>query len=77
MAHLALAEAALALVDEVLFVLPRQFPHKIYSGASFEERVELLGSALDGSPRFSVAACEGGSLRDQSFATLESAIDGL
>ena len=59
-AHLALAEAALALVDEVLFVLPRQFPHKIYSGASFEERVELLGSALDGSPRFSVAACEGG-----------------
>jgi len=59
-AHLALAEAALSLVDEVLFVLPRQFPHKIYSGASFEERVELLGSALDGSPRFSVAACEGG-----------------
>jgi nicotinic acid mononucleotide adenylyltransferase len=59
-AHLALAEAALTLVDEVLFVLPRQFPHKTYSGASFEQRVELLGAALDGNRRFSVAACEGG-----------------
>jgi len=59
-AHLALAEAALSLVDEVLFVLPRQFPHKPYSGASFEQRVELLGAALNGNPRFSVAACEGG-----------------
>jgi len=59
-AHLALAEAALTLVDEVLFVLPRQFPHKTYSGASFEQRVELLGAALKENPRFSVAACEGG-----------------
>src|ERR1039458_5080843 len=35
-AHLALAEAALTIVDEVVFVLPRQFPHKTYSGAAFE-----------------------------------------
>jgi nicotinate-nucleotide adenylyltransferase len=60
MAHVALAEAALAVVDEVVFVLPRQFPHKTYSGASFTERVELLGMALDGEPRFSMAACQGG-----------------
>jgi nicotinic acid mononucleotide adenylyltransferase len=59
-AHLALAEGALAVVDEVVFVLPRQFPHKTYSGASFEQRVELLGMALGGKPRFSVAACERG-----------------
>ena len=59
-AHLALAEAALTVVDEVLFVLPRQFPHKAYSGASFEQRVELLDAALHGNPRFSVAACNGG-----------------
>jgi nicotinate-nucleotide adenylyltransferase len=59
-AHLALAEAALARLDEVVFVLPRQFPHKGYSGASFEERVSLLSYALDPQPPFSVAASDGG-----------------
>src|SRR3954447_21556719 len=59
-AHLALAEAALSAVDEVLFVLPRQFPHKLYSGASFTQRVELLTAALEGNPRFSAAASEKG-----------------
>ena len=59
-AHLALAEAALNVVDEVVFVLPREFPHKAYTGASFAERVELLDMALAGQRRFSVAASEGG-----------------
>jgi nicotinate (nicotinamide) nucleotide adenylyltransferase len=59
-AHLALAEAALTLVDEVVFVLPRRFPHKTYDGACFEERVELLTSALAPHPRLSLAACERG-----------------
>jgi nicotinate-nucleotide adenylyltransferase len=59
-AHLALAEAALNEVDQVLFVLPRQFPHKSYSGASFGQRVELVTAAIDGNPRFSSAACNGG-----------------
>src|SRR5450755_61091 len=59
-AHVALAEAALGVVDEVVFVLPRQFPHKAYSGAQFLQRVELLCLALAGEPRFSVAACDGG-----------------
>jgi nicotinate-nucleotide adenylyltransferase len=59
-AHMALAEGALAVVDEVVFVLPRQFPHKTYCGASFEQRVELLGMALGGEPRYSVAASECG-----------------
>ncbi len=60
LAHVALAEGALALVDEVAFVLPRHFPHKTYCGASFEQRVEVLGTALGGEPRYSVAASEGG-----------------
>ena len=59
-AHLALAEAALNVVDEVVFVLPREFPHKTYTGASFAQRVELLGLALAGQRRFSAAATEGG-----------------
>ena len=59
-AHLAMAESALAVVDEVLFVLPRIFPHKDYSGAGFDTRVELLRAALAGNPRFSLASSDRG-----------------
>jgi len=59
-AHLALARAALGTVDEVLFVLPRQFPHKQYEGATFDERVEMLLAATHQEPRFSIAASERG-----------------
>ena len=31
-----------------MFVLPRVFPHKNYSGASFDDRVEMLRAALAG-----------------------------
>ena len=63
-AHLAMAESALSQVDEVLFVLPRAFPHKEYSGARLETRVEWLRAALDENPRFSLAVGERG-LRQQ------------
>ena len=59
-AHLALARAALASADEVLFVLPRVFPHKVYAGASFEDRVRMLAAAIEDEPRFSIASSEGG-----------------
>jgi nicotinate (nicotinamide) nucleotide adenylyltransferase len=59
-AHLALAQAALGTVDEVLFVLPRQFPHKPYEGATFHQRVEMLLAATSQEPRFSIAASERG-----------------
>src|ERR1022692_4872453 len=42
LAHLALAEAALAELDEVVLVLPRVFPHKTYDGASFTQRADML-----------------------------------
>jgi nicotinic acid mononucleotide adenylyltransferase len=57
---MALAEGALTVVDEVVFILPRQFPHKKYYGASFAQRVELLAMALAEEPRYSVAATERG-----------------
>ena len=60
LAHLALARAALANVDEVLFVLPRQFPHKPYEGATFDQRLEMLQAATAGEPQFSIAASERG-----------------
>lgn len=59
-AHLALARAALATVDEVLFVLPREFPHKPYEGATFDERIEMLLAATREEPQFSIAASGGG-----------------
>ncbi|MCS7314636.1 MAG: hypothetical protein RMI94_06420 [Bryobacterales bacterium] len=59
-AHLALARAALGRVEEVLFVLPRRFPHKPYEGPSFEDRVRMLELALQELPRTSLAASEGG-----------------
>jgi nicotinate (nicotinamide) nucleotide adenylyltransferase len=54
-AHLALARAALSLVDEVVFVLPREFPHKAYVGAPFAQRVQMLQKATVGLPRLSIA----------------------
>ncbi len=59
-AHLALARAALARVDEVVFVLPRRFPHKEYTGAGFEARAALLQALAIGSSSLSVAAADGG-----------------
>jgi nicotinate (nicotinamide) nucleotide adenylyltransferase len=59
-AHLALARAALACVDEVVFVLPRVFPHKDYEGATFEQRVGMLRAALAGESRFSIASTDQG-----------------
>lgn len=41
-AHLALAEAAASIVDEVVCVVPRVYPHKEIHGAALEERVEML-----------------------------------
>ena len=43
MAHLALAAASRAHVDEILCVVPRAFPHKEYFGATLEQRIEMLG----------------------------------
>lgn len=59
-AHLALARSALAHVDEVVFVLPRLLPHKVYSGASFDQRVQMLDSATAGVAQWSIAAADTG-----------------
>jgi nicotinate-nucleotide adenylyltransferase len=62
LAHLALAHAALELVDEVVFVLPEVLPHKPYSGASFRQRVEMLRVALQAEAEagFSIASSRRG-----------------
>lgn len=59
-AHLELAEAALQRVDEVVWVLPRQFPHKPQFGANFDERIHMLRRITPDPTRYSVAATEAG-----------------
>jgi hypothetical protein len=44
-AHIELALAASAAVDLVVCVIPRAFPHKEYSGATLEQRAEMLDAA--------------------------------
>jgi nicotinate (nicotinamide) nucleotide adenylyltransferase len=63
-AHLALAKAALLETDEVVFVIPRMFPHKSFEGASFDQRISMLCRLSATDPRFSVAATEGGLFLD-------------
>jgi nicotinate-nucleotide adenylyltransferase len=42
LAHTGLADAARSVVDEVICVLPRIYPHKEWHGASLEERIAML-----------------------------------
>jgi nicotinate-nucleotide adenylyltransferase len=44
-AHLELALAASRSVDLIVCVVPRVFPHKDYSGATLDQRVEMLDAA--------------------------------
>ena len=63
-AHIALAEAALDCVDEMLFVLPSTLPHKEFRDASFLERLGMLRAVLAGRPRCSLAVAEHGLFAD-------------
>jgi len=56
-AHLALIEAGLTVVDEVICVVPGLYPHKQMEGARMEERLEMLRAAGD---HFSVVTTRGG-----------------
>jgi len=63
-AHMALARAAASTVCEVVFVLPRIFPHKEYSGVDFDTRMEILSTAVAPAGPFSTATSAGGLFRD-------------
>jgi nicotinate-nucleotide adenylyltransferase len=76
-AHLALARAALSQVDEVVFVLPKIFPHKPYHGAPFAQRVEMLHAALADEPAFSIAAADGGLFVEIAAECREAYGDGV
>ncbi|HWC95198.1 MAG TPA: adenylyltransferase/cytidyltransferase family protein [Candidatus Sulfopaludibacter sp.] len=63
-AHLALAQAALSQVDEVVFVMPQVLPHKTFIGASFDERIQMLRMLLPRDSPFSIATSAGGLFRE-------------
>lgn len=46
-AHLELARAARERVDDVMWVMPRRFPHKTYEGVDLARRLRLLLEATD------------------------------
>jgi nicotinate (nicotinamide) nucleotide adenylyltransferase len=56
-AHLALAEAAGKVLDEVVCVVPRVYPHKHFHGAGLEDRIEMLKAA---GGRYRVETAAGG-----------------
>ena len=60
---MALADASGCHVDELLYVVPRAFPHKEYFGATLEQRIEMLGSLELAIPS-SIAITEQGLLID-------------
>ena len=66
LAHLEMARQGVRQygLDEVLFLLPRVLPHKIYSGAGFEQRVEMLQAALAAEPQFSIGSTDQGLFLD-------------
>ncbi len=51
-------------LDEALLLLPEVFPHKPYTGASFDQRLEMIRAALADEPRFSIASSEAGLFTD-------------
>jgi nicotinate-nucleotide adenylyltransferase len=61
-AHLEIARAAARqyCLDEVLCLLPQVLPHKEFTGASFEQRVEMLRAAFAGEPQFSIGSTDQG-----------------
>ncbi len=61
-AHLALVDAAEAQyrLDQAVLLLPTEFPHKPYVGASFQDRIAMLEEALASRPQRAIAASEEG-----------------
>jgi nicotinate-nucleotide adenylyltransferase len=58
-AHLDIARMALHQADEVIWILPRAFPHKGFEGAGFDDRRAMLETVARNAG-FSAAVSDGG-----------------
>lgn len=65
-AHLEIARQARRQysLDEVLFLLPLRLPHKEYTGAGLEQRLEMLRGALASEQQFSIGSTDRGLFLD-------------
>ena len=59
-AHVEIARTARAHADEVIWVLPRRFPHKDFEGAGFDARREMIETIARRHDGFSAAISDGG-----------------
>jgi nicotinate-nucleotide adenylyltransferase len=59
-AHVEIAQAARKQTGEVIWVLPRVFPHKDFEGAGFDARCEMLEILARSERGFSAAVSGGG-----------------
>jgi nicotinic acid mononucleotide adenylyltransferase len=59
-AHIEIARAALQWADEVVWVLPRVFPHKSFDDVDFDARRRMLELIATSERGFSVAVSDGG-----------------
>ena len=73
-AHLEIARAARKLADEVIWVLPRRFPHKGFETADLEARAKMLNLIAHAEEGFSAALSDGG-LLPRSPPKRESSLD--
>jgi len=66
LAHLAIADAAVAAMhlNEVLFCLPQEPPHKTIFGASLEQRLDMMKLAVRDRPYATVGLCSHGLFLD-------------
>jgi nicotinate-nucleotide adenylyltransferase len=63
-AHLEIARAARRETGQVVWVLPRAFPHKEWNRTGIAERAALLCAIVQGEPGFSAATTGGGLYRE-------------
>jgi len=55
-----IARSALSWADEVIWILPKAFPHKGWEGLGFDLRLRMLKCIAAAEPGFSVAVAGGG-----------------
>jgi nicotinate-nucleotide adenylyltransferase len=73
-AHAAVAQAARVQhgLGQVVFLLPEVFPHKGYVGATFDDRLAMLGVVVKGEEGFAVASSDKGLFIDIARQTRET-----
>ena len=59
-AHTEIARAALSCADQVVWTIPRAFPHKEWIGASFEQRCDMIRRIAGAETGFAAAISDDG-----------------